>query len=423
MNEDSQDKNSYSFKGTDTGILNDINSDHLSLLLIINAGSSSIKFGLYSDGDKPDKILSGQINRIGLPNAGVTYTNVKTGKSKKDLLPAGDYSSTVEFLINGLQKQIDFKNVTAIGHRVVHGMRHTSPTLVTPGLLKDLKQVIPYDPDHLPNEIKLIEAFQKHHPEIGQYACFDTNFHQTMPQVAKQLPIPRRFEKQGIHRYGFHGLSYNYLMNELEKLAGKKAAMGRVILAHLGSGASVAAVFEGKSIDTTMGFTPAGGLPMSSRPGDLDPGVAWVMMKNENLSPEQFSHIINHESGLLGISETSGDMNDLLQQQATDKRSAEAVSLFCYQVKKWIGAYAAALGGVDFLVFAGGIGENSPVIRARVCEGMSFLGIQLDETSNNENAPIISANEIGVVIRVIPTNEELMIAMIVSKLLLNNKTR
>ncbi len=200
-----------------------------------------------------------------------------------------------------------------------------------------------------------------------------------MPRVAKLLPIPRRFDKIGIQRYGFHGLSYAYLIEELIRVAGKKAGKGRVILAHLGNGASIAAVFKGKSIDTSMGFTPAGGLLMGTRPGDLDPGVAWYMMKSENLTPKQFNNLINHESGLLGISETSSDMRDLLAKESDDIRAAEAVALFCYQAKKWIGAFAAALGGLDTLVFAGGIGENCPDIRSRICEGLGFLGIGLDE--------------------------------------------
>jgi acetate kinase len=389
------------------------------MILTINGGSSSIKFALYEQGNQPDKIFSGQISRIGLPNAEFTLKDVKTAKKQTESIKANDYSSTISWLISRFEKQVNFDLITAIGHRVVHGMKHTEPALITSELLEELKEIIPYDPDHLPNEIKLIEAFRKYHPKIAQFACFDTAFHQTMPRVAKLLPIPRRFEKLGIQRYGFHGLSYQYLMQELENQDGKGVANGRIILAHLGNGASLTAVYQGKSIDTSMGFTPAGGLPMSSRSGDLDPGVCWMMMKTQNLSPGQFNHLINHESGLLGISETSADMGDLLKQEATDARSAEAVNLFCYQVKKWIGAFAAALGGVDTLVFAGGIGENAPIIRARICEGLGFLGIELDEKRNNENAPIISGDKRSIAVRVIATDEELMIAKIVSTMTTN----
>ncbi len=238
-----------------------------------------------------------------------------------------------------------------------------------------------------------------------------------MPRVAKLLPIPRRFDAKGIRRYGFHGISYTYLMEELAHVAGKKAAQGRVILAHLGSGASMAAVYKGKSIDTSMGFTPAGGLMMGTRPGDLDPGVAWYMMKSEKLSPKKFNKLINHESGLLGVSETSSDMRDLLAMEYDDIRAAEAIELFCYQAKKWIGAFAATLGGLDTLIFAGGIGENCPVIRSRICEGLGFLGIRLEEKQNRKNAPVISKEKERVAVRVIHTDEEWMIAKTVSQVL------
>lgn len=387
------------------------------MILTINGGSSSIKFALFEKHTSFDKIFSGQVNRIGLPGTEFTLFDAKTTQKNTISSKANDYASTITWLICELEKQVNFDKITAIGHRVVHGMKRTEPALITQKLIEELKQTVPYDPDHLPNEIKLIEAFQKHHPKIAQFACFDTIFHQTMPRVAKVLAIPRRFDLLGIQRYGFHGLSYNYLMQELERLAGKETANGRVILAHLGNGASLAAVYHGKSIDTSMGFTPGSGVPMSSRSGDLDPGVCWFMMKTEKLSPGQFNYLVNHEAGLLGISETSADIRDLLEQEATDVRSAEAVSLFCYQVKKWIGAFAAALGGVDTLVFAGGIGENAPIIRARICEGLEFLRINLDEKRNNENASIISADKRSIAVRVIPTDEELMIAKIVGEMI------
>jgi acetate kinase len=238
-----------------------------------------------------------------------------------------------------------------------------------------------------------------------------------MPRVATLLPIPRRFDAMGIRRYGFHGLSYAYLIEELARVAGMKAAQGRVILAHLGSGASLAAVWEGKSIDTSMGFTPAGGLTMGTRPGDLDPGVAWYMIRSENLTSNQFNNLINHESGLLGVSETSSDMQDLLARETDDVRAAEAVALFCYQAKKWIGAFAGVLGGLDTLVFAGGIGESCPVVRSRICEGLGFLGIELDEKRNGANESVISPDTSRISVRVIRTNEEWMIATMVCRVL------
>ncbi len=251
-------------------------------------------------------------------------------------------------------------------------MKHTEPEMVTKKLLNELRRISPNDPDHLPREIELIEALRQRHPKLPQVACFDTAFHQTMPRVAKLLPIPRRFDAKGVQRYGFHGLSYAYLMEELARLGDPAATKGRVILAHLGNGASLAAVRDGKSIDTSMGFTPTAGLVMSTRSGDLDPGLAPYLARTEQMTTRQFYEMVNHESGLLGISETSSDMRDLLDQETQDVRAAEAVALFCYQAKKWIGSFAAALGGLDTLVFSAGIGENCPSIRARICEGLDL---------------------------------------------------
>jgi acetate kinase len=292
---------------------------------------------------------------------------------------------------------------------VVHGLQHTQPEKVTRELLAELRRLTPYDPDHLPQEIELIEAFRERHPKLTQVACFDTAFHRTMPRVATLLAIPRRYQADGVERYGFHGLSYAYLMQELRRLD-PSAAKGRVILAHWGNGASVAAVRRGRSIDTSMGFTPAAGLVMSTRSGDLDPGLLSFLARRERMTPSQFERMVNHEAGLLGVSGTSSDIRDLLAREKRDPRAADALALFCYQAKKWIGAYAAALGGVDTLVFAGGIGENAPLIRARICAGLDFLGIRLERKRNSKNAPVISGRSDGVTVRVIPTDEERMIA-------------
>jgi acetate kinase len=247
--------------------------------------------------------------------------------------------------------------------------------------------------------------------------CFDTAFHRTMPRVASLLPIPRRYEAAGVRRYGFHGLSYEFLMEELARLSDPAATKGRVILAHLGNGASLAAVRDGKSIDTSMGFTPTAGLVMSSRSGDLDPGLISYLARTEQMSATQFQEMVNHASGLLGVSEISSDLRDLLARESDDVRAAEAVALFCYQAKKWIGSFAAALGGLDTLVFAGGIGEHAPLIRGRICDELGFLGIELDEGRNMKNAPLISTNGGRVAVRVIPTDEELMIAKSVIRVL------
>jgi acetate kinase len=300
-------------------------------------------------------------------------------------------------------------------------MQHTAPELVTQELLDELRRISPYDPDHLPSEIELIETFRQRHPKLPQVACFDTAFHRTMPRVAKLLPIPRRYNAKGVERYGFHGLSYAYLMEELARLRDPAATAGCVILAHLGNGASLAAVRDGQSIDTSMSFTPTAGLVMSTRSGDLDPGLAPYLARTEHMTTGQFYEMVNHKSGLLGVSETSPDMRDLLAQEAHDIRAAEAVALFCYQAKKWIGSFAAALGGLDTLVFAGGIGENAPLVRARICEGLGFLGIELDDPRNAANAAVVSTDAGRVAVRVIPTDEDLMIARSVDRILKEQK--
>ena len=256
----------------------------------------------------------------------------------------------------------------------------------------------------------MIDAVRERFPRLAQVACFDTAFHAGMPPVARRLAIPRRYEAMGVQRYGFHGLSYTYLLAELRRLDGAQAAQGKVILAHLGSGASMAAVRGGQCIDTSMAFTPTAGFPMSTRSGDLDPGLFVYLSRTEGMTAGQFSDMVNHRSGLLGVSETSADMRDLLACETRDPRAAEAVALFCYQARKWVGSFAAALGGLDTLVFAGGIGENCPPVRARICEELGFLGLQLDPAANADDAPRISTASSRVTVRVIPTDEEVVLA-------------
>jgi len=320
-------------------------------------------------------------------------------------------------LLDWLEARQEFASIRAVGHRVVHGMGHTEVARVTPEVVDELHHATPYAPDHLPREIELIEAFRTRYPGLPQVACFDTAFHRGMPPVARLLPIPRRYQAKGLRRYGFHGLSYAYLLEELARVAGPEAAQSRVILAHLGNGASLAAIQGGTSIDTSMGFTPAAGLVMSTRTGDLDPGVVSFLAHTEQMTASQFHEMVNHESGLLGVSEISSDMRDLLAREADDVRAAEAVELFCYQAKKWVGAFAAALGGLDTLVFSAGIGERSAPIRTRICSGLGFLGIELHDVRNATHASVISTDASRVTVRVIPTDEEQMIARSVSRLL------
>jgi acetate kinase len=297
-------------------------------------------------------------------------------------------------------------------------MQHTQAQIITPTLLASLKSKSDYDPEHLPKSIALIESFSQHFPSIVQIACFDTTFHTNMPNVAKLLPIPRRYFNLGLQRYGFHGLSYAYIIKTLQDVIGEQVVENsNIIMAHLGNGASITAVKDGKSVDTSMGFTPASGIPMSTRSGNIDPGIAWYLMHVAKLNPDQFNELINHQSGLLGISETTGNMRELLKLQSTDTRAAEAIELFCYEAKKQIGAYAAVLGGLNILVFSGGIGEHVPEVRSQICDGLEFLGIELCEIKNMNNSPIISTEKSKATVCVVPTNEQLMIARLMCHVL------
>lgn len=387
-------------------------------VLALNGGSSSIRFALYQMGDPPKRGLHGKVDRIGLRGTNFAFNDPARNQQDNRGIGDFDHRSAANFLIDWLEEQIGLASLTAVGHRVVNGgATYSEPQRVTPALLDELRGISAYAPEHLPFEIALIDLIRGRVPALPQVVCFDTAFHRDMPRVAKIVPIPRRFQAKGVERYGFHGLSYAFLMEELARVAGAQAAQGRVILAHLGNGSSLAAVRGGNSIDTSMGFTPAAGVPMSTRSGDLDPGLVWYLARTAQMTAEQFHHMVNRESGLLGVSETSPDLRDLLDREVHDVRAAEAVALFCYQVKKYVGSYAAALGGLDTLVFAGGIGENAPVIRARICEGLGFLGIELDRARNEGSEPVISGGASRVDVRVIPTDEEVMIAKAVSSLL------
>jgi acetate kinase len=387
-------------------------------ILTVNGGSSSIKFALFDAADSLQRILDGKIERIGTPSAHMSAKGRDQADNFSHAVPAPDHNAAVNVLMDWLEERIGRDDLAAVGHRVVHGgPDYIEPQRITSEMVQKLHQLEPFDPEHLPEEIQLTEAFFRRFPALSQVACFDTTFHRDLPRVAHLLPIPRRFDARGVHRYGFHGLSYAYLMEELARVAGKEAAQGRVVLAHLGNGASLAAVRLGRPVDTSMAFTPTAGVPMSTRSGDLDPGLVWYLNRVEGVDPRQFNRMVNFESGLLGISETSSDMSDLLEREGTDVRAAEAVALFCYQVKKWIGAFAAALGGLDTLVFAGGIGENAPIVRARVCEGLEFLGVEIDGGQNSAGAAIISTPAPRVTVRVMHTDEESMIARTVCRVL------
>jgi acetate kinase len=386
-------------------------------VLTINGGSSSIKFALFEADQAMRQILAGRIEGVGVPPGSLVVKGLKRTDSFSRPVVVPDHPTAINVLMDWVEERIGLGVLTAVGHRVVHGgPDYWEPQRITPAMVEELHQLSPFDPEHLPEEILLTEAFHRRFPSLAQIACFDTAFHHDLPRVARLLPIPRRYDARGIRRYGFHGLSCSYLMEELGRLD-PVAAQGRVILAHLGNGASLTAVLGGKSMDTSMSFTPTAGLPMGTRSGDLDPGLSWYLARAEQVTAKQFHHMINHESGLLGISETSSDMRELCAREATDVRAAEAVALFCYQAKKWIGSFAAALGGLDTLIFAGGIGENAPVIRERICDGLGFLGVEISRRRNAKNGSLISPAAGRVKVRVIRTDEELMIARSVCRVM------
>jgi acetate kinase len=366
-------------------------------VLTINGGSSSIKFAVYQPNDPPQRLAAGKIDRL----------DTSAGSEQ-----------AVQKLLRSLTDQLGPAPFAAIGHRIVHGgpnlLEHQ---LVTDEVLAELRRIQPLDLAHLPREIELIDAMRRAFPNLPQFACFDTAFHRDLPRVAQLLPIPLRYHQAGIRRYGFHGLSYTYLMDELRRLAGPDTARGRIILAHLGAGASMAAVHSDKPIDTTMAFTPTAGLVMATRPGDLDPGLLLHLMREEKLSPGEMDEFINQKCGLLGVSETTADMRDLLAHRASDPRAADAIDVFCRQARKWIGALAVTLGGLDTLVFSGGIGEHAPPVRQEICSGLDFLGVRIDGSKNENNSPIISPDGSPVTVRVIPTDEEIVIAKTVCRLL------
>lgn len=387
-------------------------------VLSVNGGSSSIKFALFEADNVPRRILEGRIEGIGLREGRFRVKGPDPSDNLDERVLAPNRTAAVDLLMDWVNARIESGTLSCVGHRLVHGgPKYWEAQRITPEMIKELHQLSPFDPEHLPEEILLTEAFHHRFPELPQVACFDTAFHHGLPRVACQLPIPRRYEAKGVRRYGFHGLSCAYLIEELARVADARVAKGRVVLAHLGSGASITAVRDGQSVDTSMGFTPSAGLPMSTRSGDLDPGLVWFLASTEKLDAKHWNELVNSQSGLLGVSETSSDIRDLLAREAEDVRAAEAIALFCYQIKKWIGAYAAALGGLDALVFSGGIGEHSAPVRARTCYGLDFLGIEIDENRNLAGEDVISTKNSRVVVYVIPTDEESMIARTVCRVL------
>jgi acetate kinase len=375
----------------------------------MNRGSSTLKSALYEAGNREELLLSITFDESGSSGRHLRIQEPNGNALVNSLVDSERPNAAMETMFAWLGEHGFLSQIGAAGHRLVHGgSRYTQPQRITPQFLSDVEQLVPLDPDHMPAAIRGIKFIAEKFPELPQVACFDTAFHRSLPKVARMYALPRAFYDQGIVRYGFHGLSYEYIMRELQRLEGERSN-GRVIIAHLGSGASLVAVRGGKSVDTSMGFTPLEGLVMSTRSGDVDPGALLYLLEQKKISAKELDTTLNKKSGLLGVSTKSGDMRVLLDEMQKDPRAEEAVNLFCYRVKKYIGAYAAVLGGLDLLVFAGGIGEHAPLVRERICDGLDFLGIRLDGPGNDANAALISAAQSRVKVRVINTNEDLMI--------------
>ena len=376
-------------------------------ILILNVGSSTLKFGLFPLAEGDDPFLHGVLEYAG--RAAGQLRVVDSRERKEDAVQvAATRESAAKELLRYLERSSLFKSVRAVGHRLVHGgAKLRAPVVVDPSVRALIEEVVPLAPDHLPTELRAIDEVARFAPAIAQVACFDTAFHSAMPRVARVFGLPRALLDSGVVRYGFHGLSYEYVIDALRK---RGELSSRTIVAHLGNGASIAAVRDGIGIDTTMGLTPTGGMVMSTRSGDLDPGILLYLLRSRGFSADDVDDVTKHKGGLLGISGSSSDMRELLAARATDPKAEEAIGVFCYQAKKFIGGYAAALGGLDALIFTGGIGEHSSEVRARICEGLGFLGIEIDKESNRVNAETISAPNSRVRVHTIKANEEAMIA-------------
>jgi len=376
-----------------------------STVLCLNGGSSSLKFAIYQiDKGSEVRLAEGAAEEVGLPSARF-WMRDSQGRMVADTSAGLHGTSEVVTLLLGALSRNGSAQFSAAGHRIVHGgPDYTSPQLVTPSLMLALKRFIPFAPQHLPAQLELVDAIGNAYPKLPQVVCFDTAVHRSMPELAGRFPLPRRLWDEGIRRYGFHGLSYEFILASLGSAAGR-----RTIIAHLGNGASMVAVLDGVPIDTTMGFTPSGGMMMSTRSGDLDPGILVYLLQQKRYDAGTIQRLVNDESGLLGVSASTSDMKTLLENRPTQPEAAQAVAMFCYQARKWIGALSAVLGGLDMLVFTGGIGEHAAPVRYEICTGLEYLGVHISEEQNSRNAPVISIPASPCTFRVILTNEDLII--------------
>ncbi len=380
------------------------------MLLVINPGSSSVKAMAYDESELEKALNSVSIEGIGTGQATLLPGSVFDENTIQHV-DAPDYITAVRLIREWLEDEMGESVISVIGYRIVHGgERYKQPTKIDGEAIEYLRSIASLAPNHMPGAIDCVEAFRAVYPEVAHVACFDTAFFSEMPKVNQTLPIPKSISEEGVRRYGFHGLSYEYLLESFQDHEGEVAARGRVILAHMGNGVSLTACRDGRPVDTTMGFTPVSGVPMSTRTGDIEPGVIFYLMREKGMTLEEISDIVTKRSGLLGISGDTSDMYHLLQHQHENESSALAVEYFCYEIKKQIGAYIAALGGVDSIIFAGGIGERSDEIRARVLEGLGFIGVVIDPERNKRNARLISGDDSSVGVHVIPTHEDIIIA-------------
>ena len=383
-------------------------------ILVLNAGSSSLKFSVFSAGDSPNLLLNGQFESM--LTSPTFVVRDETGLLIDQLQwPAGSeltHLTAIEHLLAWGKKDrtLGGLKLTAAGHRVVHGGRKfVQPVLIDEQVLIELESLVPLAPLHQPHAISAIRAVTRHVPNLSQVACFDTSFHRTQPTIARRFALPRHLSESGIERYGFHGLSYEFIAARLPQIDAS-AAIGRTIVAHLGNGASLCAMRNGASIATTMGFTPLDGLVMGTRCGLIDPGVLIHLMDQRGWDVRSMEKILTKESGLLGVSGISSDMRTLLEKESTDEHASEAIELFVYRIVREIGSLIAALHGLDAIVFTGGIGEHAVAIRSRVCNELKWLGIELNESCNGRGDLRISSPTSRISAFVIPTNEELMIA-------------
>ena len=380
-------------------------------VLVINSGSSSIKFAMFDlTSGEPERIWRGALERIGFDIGRFVAQNVQGMMLNNQTLSIPDHATALDLLLGWVERSVSPNNFIGVGHRVVQGGPNCGCSLlVTPELETELTQFIPLAPLHLPHNLAGIAAVHSRRSDLPQVACFDTAFHHNLPRVAQLTGLPRRFQKDDIRRYGFHGLSYEYIIENVRQRDGDAAANGRIIIAHLGNGASMAAIKDGRSVETSMGFSTLAGLPMGTRPGDLDPGVLLYLLIEKKMSPEQIQHVLYKESGLLGLSDLSRNMADLLAQQNVPE-VAEAIDYFCHHARRHLSGLTASLGGLDRLVFTGGIGANSPEIRRRICDNLGYLGIDLSAERNDDQNGCVSADNSPVLIEAIKTDEEMVIA-------------